>query len=81
VEQQLAAGLREWQITQFIQYQEVEARDEIGGSSLALCARLGVQLVYQIDHVEAPAPPPFSDAGTGNTDGDALKGSARHARR
>lgn len=43
MEQQLAAGLGEWQVTEFIQDQEVEAGDKIGGSSLPLSAGFGVE--------------------------------------
>lgn len=35
MEQELAAGLGEWQIAKLVQDQEVEAGDEIGGSALA----------------------------------------------
>ena len=76
MEQELAACLSEGQIPQLIQDQEVEAGDEIGGSSLPFRACLGGQLVHQVDDVEEPAPPSFSDAGTGNADREVSFSSA-----
>ena len=70
VEQQLAAGLRERQITEFIQDQKVETRYQIGRPVLTFCACFSIKLVHQIDDVEEPASPSFSDAGAGNADGE-----------
>ncbi len=48
-------------LAEFIQDQKVETRDQVGGASLALSACLGVKFVHQIDDVEEPASPTFSD--------------------
>ena len=78
MEQELAAGLGEGQIAQFIQDQEVEAGDQVGGSALAFCAGFGVELVDQIDDVEEPPAPAVSDAGPGDADGEmGLAGSGQ----
>lgn len=79
VEQELAAGLGEGQIAEFVQDQEVETGYEIGRPTLTFRAGLSVELVYQVDHIEEPAPSSFSDAGAGNADcevGFARAGSA-----
>lgn len=68
MEQKLAAGLGEGQITQLIEDQEVEPGDEIGGSALPFCAGFGVKLVHQIDDIEEAAPAPGPDAGAGDAD-------------
>ena len=68
VEQQLTAGLREGQISEFIQDQEVEPGDQVGSAALSFCAGFSIELVHQIDHIEEPATPSFSDAGAGNAD-------------
>ncbi len=70
MEQELAAGLGEGQIAQFIEDQKVETGDQVGGSALAFSADFGVQLVHQIDDVEEPSAPAIPDAGASNTDGE-----------
>jgi len=62
--------LCEGQIAEFIQDQEVEAGYQIGRPALTFCAGFSIELVHQIDHIEEPATPPFSDAGAGNADGE-----------
>ena len=49
VEQQLPAGLGEGEIAEFVEDDEVEAREIIGKSSLATGAGLGLELVDEID--------------------------------
>ena len=41
---ELPAGLREGQVSELVQDQEVEAGDQLGGSALAFSARFGVEL-------------------------------------
>ena len=65
----MSADLGKRQIAQFIEDQEVEAGDEIGGSSLAFCAGLGIQFVHQVDHIEEPTPAALPDAGSSDADG------------
>src|SRR5580658_1724519 len=49
VEQRLPAGLREWEIAEFVEDHEVEAREIIGEPSLATRAALGLELIDEID--------------------------------
>ena len=70
VEQELSASLGDGKTTQFIQDQEVEAGDEVGGSPLPFGTSLGVKLIHKIDHVEEPAVSPGPDAGSGAADGE-----------
>jgi len=68
VEQELAAGLGEGEIAEFVQDQEVEAGDQVRGPALSFCPRFGVELVHQVDDVEEPAPAAVSDTGPGDAD-------------
>ena len=56
MEQQLAAGLGEGQIAEFVEDDEVEAREIIGESPLATGAALSLELVDEIDGGEEPSP-------------------------
>ena len=55
VEQQLAAGLGEWQITQLIEDDEVEAGEIVGKPTLAAGSALGFEAIDEIDGVEETA--------------------------
>jgi hypothetical protein len=56
VEQQLPAGLGEGEIAEFVEDDEVEAREVIGEPSLAASTALGLELIDEIDGgEEAPA--------------------------
>ena len=48
----MPAGLGEGQIAKLIEDQEVEATQEVSGSSLAVGARFGVKLVDEVDNIE-----------------------------
>ena len=52
VEQQLAAGLGEWQIAQFVENDEVEAGEIIGKPTLSARSALGFEAIDEIDGVE-----------------------------
>ena len=52
VEQQLAARLRERQITQFVEDDEVETGEIIGKPALAARSALGFEAIDEIDSVE-----------------------------
>ena len=52
VEQQLAARLREWQITQFVEDDEVETGEIIGKPSLAARSAFGFEAIDEIDGIE-----------------------------
>src|SRR5207245_114387 len=61
VKQELPAGLREGQIAEFVEDDEVHARQMIGEPSLPTVAGFGLEPVDEIDHVIKPA----ADAGSG----------------
>ena len=61
MEQELSACLGEWQVTQFVEDQEIETGDQIGGPALPVSARLGIQFVDQIDDIEEPSPGSVAD--------------------
>jgi hypothetical protein len=52
VEQQLAAGLGEWQIAQLVEDDEVEAGEIVGRPTLAARSALGFEAIDEIDSVE-----------------------------
>ena len=52
MEEQLAAGLGEGQIAEFVEYDEVEAGQIVGKPSLAARTGLGLEPVHQVDDVE-----------------------------
>jgi hypothetical protein len=78
MEQELAAGLGEGQIAEFVENDEVETGQIIGEPPLAAGARLGLETIDQIDGgEEAPA-----RAGANATAGDSDRemGFARSGR-
>ena len=74
VEQELAAGLGEGQIAEFIEDDEVHAGQVIGKASLPRVAGFGLEPVDEIDHVVEPAAGAGSNAASG--DGDRKVGLA-----
>ena len=54
MEQELAAGLSEWQIAKFIEDNEVHAGQMIGEPSLAAVSGLGLESVDEINDVVEP---------------------------
>jgi len=74
MEEQLAAGLGEGQIAEFVQDCEVETAELVGDAALAVGTGLGFQAVHKIhDVVEATA---FSGADTVAAEGDGEMGFA-----
>jgi len=69
VEQELAAGLGEGQITELIENDEVHAGQVIGNPALSTIAGLGLEPVDEIDDVVEAAPGAGSDTASGNRDG------------
>ena len=69
MEQQLAAGLREGQVAELVEDDEVEAGEVIGDAALAAGAGLGFELVDEVDDIEEAAAGTASDAGAGDGDG------------
>ena len=56
VEQQLPAGLREGEIAEFVEDDDVEASEIVGDASLASGSTFGLELIDEIDGgEEAPA--------------------------
>src|SRR6516164_215168 len=66
VEQQLAAGLDERQIAEFVENQEVETSEAIGGAALPAGTGFGLQPVDQVDCSVEAATGAGADAGAGN---------------
>jgi len=59
MEEKLTAGLREGQIAELIEADEVEAGEMIGGAALSASTRLGLETIDEIDDVEKrPRAPP-----------------------
>ena len=54
MEEELAAGLSEGEIAEFVEHDEVEAGQEVGDASLLAGAVLGLKTIDEIDHVEEP---------------------------
>ena len=69
VEQQLAAGLGEGQIAEFVEDDEVEAGEIVGEPSLAAGATFGLEPVDEIDGVEEAAARAGADAASRDGDG------------
>ena len=63
VEQQLAAGVGEWQVTQFVEHGEVEPRQVIGEPPLPAGARFALQPIDEVDDGVEAAARAASDAG------------------
>ena len=66
----MAAGLGEGQIAELVEDDEVEPGEIIGHPALATGARLGLELVDQIDDVEEPAAGAVADASPGDGNGE-----------
>jgi hypothetical protein len=66
VEQQLAAGLCERQITEFVENAEVEPGEAIGDAALSPGASFGLQSIDQVDRGIEAATGAGADAGAGN---------------
>jgi hypothetical protein len=78
VEQELATGLGERQIAEFIEDDEVHAGQMIGEASLPAVAGLGLQPIDEIDDVVEPSAGAGTDAASRNGDGKmGLAGAGR----
>jgi hypothetical protein len=64
VEQELATGLGERQIAEFIKDDEVHAGQVVGESALATSAGLGLEAIDEIDHVVESAAGAIADAAS-----------------
>ena len=79
VEEELATGLGEGQIAQFVEDHEVEAAEEVGDPALAPVSPLGVELVHQIDDVEEAPSGAVADARADDARGEMRLAGARAA--
>ena len=68
MEEQLATSLSERQVTELVEYDEVEAAEVIGSATLAAGSCLSVELVDQIDDIEEAATSTAANAGAGDAD-------------
>ena len=68
MEQQLSAGLREGQIAELVEDDEVQTGQEVSKPALASCAPLGLEAVDQVDGGEES--PTRSGANAASRDGD-----------
>jgi hypothetical protein len=68
VEQELAAGLGERQIAEFIENDEVHTGEVIGNPALPAVARLGLDAIDEIDNIVKAATRAGPDAATGDCD-------------
>jgi hypothetical protein len=75
MEEQLPAGLREGEIAEFIEHDEVETGQVVGDAALPAGAGLGLEPVDQIDNIEEAAPRAVADQRPRN--GDRKMGFAR----
>ena len=66
MEQQLAAGLGQGQIAEFVENEEVEPGEAIGDPALPPGARFGLQSIDQVDRGMEAATGAGADAGAGN---------------
>src|SRR5436190_19834014 len=69
MEQELTAGLSEWQIAELIGDDEVHAGQVIGDPALPSITGLGLEPIDEIDHVVEPAAGAAADAASGDRDG------------
>ena len=69
VEQQLAAGLSERQVAEFVEDDEVHPGQMLGDATLPSVAGLDLQAVDEVDHVVEAAAGTGSDAASGNSYG------------
>src|SRR5436305_6489787 len=69
MEQELTAGLRERQIAQLVENDEVHAGQMLGEPSLPTVAGLGLEPVNEVDHVVEASSGAIADATSGDGDG------------
>jgi hypothetical protein len=77
MEQELPAGLSEGEITEFVEDDEVHARQLISEPTLPSVAGLGLEPVDQIDHIVESAAGAGTDAASGDGDSKASGGESK----
>ena len=70
MKEQLAAGLREWQVAELVEDDEVHAREIFGEPALAVGSGLVLQPGDEIDDSVEAAAGAAADAAAGNGDGE-----------
>ena len=70
MEEELAAGLGEGQVSEFVEDDEVAADELLCNTALAPGTKLGLEVVDQVDDAVAPAAGALSDAGSCDGDGE-----------
>ena len=65
----MPAGLSEWQISEFVEDDEVHSGEVVGEPTLPSIAGLGLEPVDEIDHVVEPPAGAGPDAASGDGDG------------
>jgi hypothetical protein len=70
VEQQLTAGLRERQVAEFVEDDEMDASEAVGDAALTADLDLGLELVDEVDNVEEAGLAAGSDAAASDGYGD-----------
>ena len=70
LEQELATGLGERQVAQFVHHDEVNAGQMIGQSARAAVAGFGLEAIYEIDDFVEAASGAAADAASGHGDGE-----------
>ena len=68
MEQQLAAGLGEGQVTEFIKDDKVDAGKRLGEAPGTAIADLGLELIDQIHDIEEASLEAVADTGAGDAD-------------
>ena len=74
MEQQLSAALREGQIAEFVESDEVHACQVIGKVALTVCTGLCLEPVDEIEHIEEAAARAGADATAGDRGQPSLRG-------
>lgn len=70
MDEELATGLGEWEIAQFVQAGEVELGDEVGKSQLLAGTRFCIEPIDEIEDVEEATACSAADQGAGKPDGE-----------
>ena len=70
MEEQLTAGLGEGEVAKFIENDEAQAAEVVGDAALSAGARLGFELVDEVDDIVEAAAGAAANAGAGDAYGE-----------
>ena len=79
MEEELAARLREGQIAELVEDDEVKPREVVGEAALAAGPGLALEPVHEVDDVVEPGPGAAADAAPGDGDGEMRLAGSRAA--